>query len=127
MTQQPWEIYNSGSGSTADDMCDEDMPFLSSQGSTVSDVSIVTPNGGQKRRFFEDEDEVIENGTGGRALGERVLAVPKRKKWSSTKAPDTVAIFGQENLGFSTGQDVDFEDADFLDYALITDDLEMSG
>jgi hypothetical protein len=131
LTQQPWEIYNSSASSTnaMNDDEEEETPFLSSQGSTVSDISIDTPNGGQKRRFFEDEEEVVENGTNG-ALGERVLAVPRRKKWTG-KIPDSVAIVGQENLGFSfsstMGKDVDFEEADFLDYSLGHDDLEMSG
>lgn len=108
-------------------MDDEDMPFLSSQGSTVSDVSVVDTPNGHKRRFSEDEEEV-ENGIGGggRALGERVLAVPRRKRWTG-KVPDVVRIVGQENLGFAGGQDVDFEEAPFLDYGLVGENVEMSG
>ncbi|KAE8449045.1 hypothetical protein EG329_008633 [Mollisiaceae sp. DMI_Dod_QoI] len=129
MAQQQWGIYNSGSASAVEEDSDHDMPFLSSQGSTISDVSVDTPNG-HKRRFFEGEDEVLEDiaGSGGRALGERVLAVPRRKKWTG-KVPDPVRIVGQENLGFSVrdvGEDVDFEEAEFLDYGLVGE-VEMSG
>ncbi|KUJ13780.1 uncharacterized protein LY89DRAFT_687143 [Mollisia scopiformis] len=120
MAQQQWGIYNSGSVAVED----EEMPFLSSQGSTISDVSVdASRNGGQKRRFFEDEEGEVENGIGGSVLGERVLAVPRRKKWNG-KVPDGVKIVGQENAGF--GQDMDFEDADFLDYGLVGE-VEMSG
>jgi len=128
MAQQQWGIYNSSSTSAVEeDMDDEDMPFLSSQGSTVSDVSVVDTPNGHKRRFSEDEEEV-ENGIGGggRALGERVLAVPRRKRWTG-KVPDVVRIVGQENLGFAGGQDVDFEEAPFLDYGLVGENVEMSG
>lgn len=134
MAQQQWGIYNSGSTSNyavEEDMDqDDDTPVLS-QGSTISDVSVAdAPNGqSHKRRFFEDEDEVLDfnmdRGMGARPLGERPLAVPKRKRWTG-KVPDNVRIVGQENAFAVRGEDVDFEDADFLDYGLVGE-VEMGG
>lgn len=135
MASQQWGIYNPGSEEMDDDSNgEEDVPFLSSQGSTVSNISVeeaVTP-GGNKRRFFEDEekDSHFSMGDISRGPGDRVLAVPRRKKWTG-KLParaGQVRIFGQENfnVGGAVGQDVDFEDAEFLDYGLVGE-VEMSG
>jgi hypothetical protein len=131
MAQQQWGIYSSSSTSNyavEEDMEDGDMPVLS-QGSTVSDVSVVEIPNGHKRRFFEDEDEVLDfnmdRGMGARPLAERPLAVPRRKRWTG-KVPDNVRVVGQENAFGVTREDVDFEDADFLDYGLVGE-VEMSG
>lgn len=122
---------------------EDEVPFLSSQGSTISSSSVddaITP-GGNKRRFFEDEEGHMSNshvnfgfGSGSSVpVGERVLAVPKRKKWSGkvpVRTSGQVRIFGQENFnlgGSEVGRaDVDFEDAEFLDYGL-AGEVEMSG
>ncbi|PVH70457.1 hypothetical protein DL98DRAFT_472666 [Cadophora sp. DSE1049] len=134
MAGQQWGIYNPGgtSGEMDEDSSsasEDEVPFLSSQGSTISSSSIddaITP-GGNKRRFFEDEEPHLLNsplnfGSGSSmSMGDRVLAVPRRKK-----------IFGQENFnvggsGAGVGrEDVDFEDAEFLDYGL-AGEVEMSG
>lgn len=108
---------------------DDDMPVLS-QGSTNSDVSVVEMPSGHKRRFFEEEEEVLDfnmdRGVGNaRPLGERPLAVPRRKRWTG-KVPDGVRIVGQENSFGAVEGDIDFEDADFLDYGLVGE-VEMSG
>ncbi|PMD30462.1 hypothetical protein L207DRAFT_520276 [Hyaloscypha variabilis F] len=150
MAQQQWGIYSPNQGSSregngnggwdpyaaeegfadGEDGMEDEMPPWSSQGSvsTVSSVegaTPVTPGGGNKRRYFEDEEEVVVFGGGlrdERVLGERVLAVPRRKKWVGGKIK-TVA--GQENVGI-VGEDVDFDEAEFLDYGLI-DEVEMGG
>ena len=139
MAQQQWGIYTpSNSSSNARDpyaseeafadgedgeMEDEGLPWLVSQGSTVSSCSdVVATPGGNKRRFFEDEGEEVgvERAV---ALGERVLAVPRRKKWVGSGKG--VNSGGQENVGI-VGEDVDFEEAEFLDYRLV-DEVEMGG
>ncbi|KAK0111177.1 hypothetical protein ONS95_001553 [Cadophora gregata] len=142
MAGQQWGIYNPGAGGEMDEdsssASEDEVPFLSSQGSTISSSSIddaVTPDG-NKRRFFDDEESQLWNspvnfGSGSSmAMGDRVLAVPRRRKVSGKVPMHTsgqVRIFGQENFapgGFGT--DVDFEDAEFLDYGL-AGEVEMSG
>jgi len=145
MSQQQWGIYSAGSNGGREDpylreeefadgeneeMDDGDgVPFLSSQGSTISSSSVdLGAPVGNKRRFFEDEEEeeVAGEGAGiwrGGGLGERVLAVPRRKKWVGHGKG--VNGGGQENVGI-LGQDVDFEEADFLDYRLV-EEVEMGG
>lgn len=135
MAQQQWGIYNpSGSIQAhdgriyADEEMDEDedeVPFLSSQASTISAASVTTPSRENKRRFFDDEEEDDSDERkryGG--LGDRVIAVPRRKAWGGK----VVFGAGQENVTV-VGQDVDFEDAEFLDYGLVSHpgEVEMSG
>ncbi len=131
MAQQQWGIWNPTASNQAHDGSiyveeemeeDEEAPFLSSQGSTISTASVSTPTRENKRRFFEedDEDENEKKSFTNRELGERVLAVPRRKKLVGKGAAG-----GQENLSF-VGRDVDFEDAEFLDYGLVGE-VEMSG
>lgn len=166
MAGQQWGIYDpaDGDGGMDEDTSgseEDEVPFLSSQGSTStvssegSGMGVYTP-GGNKRRFFEDEEGGFGSaaagtgtssfgtgfGTGsgfgmGSGLGDRVLAVPRRKKGSgSGKVPVHTAgqvwIFGQENFNVGGGgkEDVDFEDAEFLDYGLIGNadgEVEMGG
>jgi Ribonucleotide reductase inhibitor len=150
LASQQWGVYspnyyNSANGADPyaseeafadgeDGEMEDEGPALpwSSQGSvsTVSssgtiDSGVATPSGGNKRRFFEDEGEGEDGGVvfGGRALGERVLAVPRRKKWVGSGKLGNGG--GQENVGI-VGEDVDFEDAEFLDYGLIGE-VEMGG
>ncbi|KAG0650533.1 hypothetical protein D0Z07_3397 [Hyphodiscus hymeniophilus] len=98
---------------------DDDMPVLS-QGSTVSNASTASA-GVNKRRFEVDDDDDDEEDTKvlGLGMGGRAIAVPRRLRKGGEKS---VRVMGQENLG-----DVDFEDADFLDYGLIGGDEEMGG
>lgn len=139
MAQQQWGIYtpNNSSPNARDpyaseeafadgedgEMEDEGLPWLSSQGSTISSCSdVVAMPGGNKRRFFEDEvEEVGMERTV--ALGERVLAVPRRKKWVGSGKGRNGG--GRDNVGI-VGEDVDFEEAEFLDYGLV-DEVEMGG
>ncbi|KAK6580530.1 hypothetical protein PZA11_006766 [Diplocarpon coronariae] len=127
MADQQWGIYSTevGEGEESEEMGDEeddDVPFLSSQGSTISNVSTkaVIP-GVNKRRFLDDEELDAGAEIGGAnscsVMGERVLAVPRRKKTHAQ-----MRVFGQEN--FALGDD--FEDAEFLDYSL-AGEVEMSG
>ena len=126
MAQQQWGIYDNGSregllyepDGEADD--EDDLPVLS-QGSTVSNASTAsfTPGGANKRRF-ELEDEGEEESRQVYGLGGRVIAVPRRMK--KVAAQKKVRVVGQENVG-----DVDFEDAEFLDYGLVEGDEEMGG
>ena len=97
---------------------EDDVPVLS-QGSTVSNASSASAGGANKRRFELDEESEEEDvqilGLGGRAI-----AVPRRIRRGAEKA---ARVVGQENLG-----DVDFEDAEFLDYGLVGGgDEEMGG
>lgn len=131
LAQQQWGIYNpGGSYQSHTNVYEEEMdetdevPFLSSQGSTISTASVNTPTRENKRRFFEedeDEGEDERKDYSSREFGERKLAAPKRKKWASKVA----ARAGQENVTV-VGQDVDFEDAEFLDYGLVGE-VEMTG
>ncbi|KAI9050417.1 hypothetical protein LZ554_005582 [Drepanopeziza brunnea f. sp. 'monogermtubi'] len=131
MSSQQWGAYSPENET-------EDVPFLTSSQESVGseDGEVSTPVGGNKRRFFDEEEESGEGVVvmGGFSplgvLGERRrLAVPRRKKtWSGNgKLPahvGQVRIFGQENSG--VGVAGDFEDADFLDYEL-AGEVEMSG
>jgi hypothetical protein len=112
---------------------DGGVPSLTSSQESASTEGPRTPMG-NKRRFCEVDvgDEVgVGDGQGMRlaGLGERVLAVPRRRKWAGVVGKGQ----GQENVGVGTavgvvGQDVDFEDADFLDYGLVMDgEVEMGG
>jgi hypothetical protein len=110
---------------------DDECPFLS-QGSTVSSSSSFGTstknypifgqlNPGNKRRFDEEEDEVMAQTP---RSGDRILAVPRRKKGDvDTKSgAGRVPVFGlgQEN------HNGDFEEAEFLDYGLVGE-VEMGG
>jgi hypothetical protein len=130
MAQQQWGIWNPNASNQAydgsiyveEEMEDDEVPFLSSQASTISTASVSTPTRENKRRFHEDdeEDEDEKKSFTNRGLGERVLAVPRRKKLVGKGAAG-----GQENFTF-VGRDADFEDAEFLDYGLVGE-VEMSG
>jgi hypothetical protein len=140
MSQQQWGIYSPNHSNGRDpyeseegfadgedgEMEDEGgWPWLSSQGSTISSssVDLSTPVRNKRRFFEEEEEEAGEEGIGDKVsstLGERVLAVPRRRKWVSK-----IAAGGQENVGI-VGEDVDFEEAEFLDYGL-AEEVEMGG
>jgi len=112
--QQQWGVLGAAPEEDGDE---DDTPALS-QGSTVSNASTASL-GVNKRRFeVDDEDEELDSkilGSGGRAI-----AVPRKLKRGVEKA---VRVVGQENVG-----DVDFEDAEFLDYGLVSEtDEEMGG
>jgi hypothetical protein len=134
MAQQQWGIYNPGGGNQAHDgriYADEEMdeeedeaPLFGSQASEISTMGINTPLRENKRRFFEDDEEDSEttNQTfANRGLGERVMAVPRRKTWGGKEGPRA-----RQNNVTVVGQDIDFEDAEFLDYG-IAREVEMSG
>ena len=125
LAQQQWGIYQHavggdyGEGEDGEDADDEDDTPVLSQGSTASNASTASL-GGAKRRFeVEGESEGDgEEDVKVRGLGGRAIAVPRRMK-NGQKA---VRVMGQENFG-----DVDFEDADFLDYGLVGRDEVMGG
>jgi hypothetical protein len=120
LAQQQWEVCDLESDSAIEEEEEYDeLPALS-QGSTNSDVSVAS-RGGSKRRFDLDEEDEI----GGErdiisTSGRRIIAVPRRK--GAAKLEGSVDVVGQENLD----ADVDFGEADFLDYELV-DEVEMSG
>lgn len=130
LAQQNWGIYDnnlSGAAIEEDEQDDDYMPALS-QGSTISNDSIssLSMPGERKRRLeFDDEGESEEDQAPSEMervmlrLGERAIAIPRRKKVGKMGG---VVVVGQENGGV----DVDFEEADFLDYGLM-DDSEMGG
>ena len=125
MAQQQWGIYNGGRGyGEEEDADDEDDTPVLSQGSTVSNSSTASfagVGGSNKRRYdLEDEGEDEDEGKTVLGLGGRAIAVPRRMKKAMEKV---VRVVGQENVG-----DVDFEDAEFLDYGLVDGgDEEMGG
>lgn len=134
LAQQAWGIYNPTGGhqlhdqtTYTDQEMDEDEdepPFLSSQASTISTTTVTNPSRENKRRFFdeEEEDSLDERKSYAKqGLPERSYAVPRRRAW----AGKGFVRAGQENITV-VGQDVDFEDAEFLDYGLVGE-VEMSG
>ncbi|KAI9745279.1 MAG: hypothetical protein M1818_001559 [Claussenomyces sp. TS43310] len=119
---------------------ENDLPFLSSQGSTISDVSVASAPAG-KRRFddSDEEDEEVDvlqeakiwqddevsprsRPRARLGLGDRRLAVPtSRKKPVGRKGMSGAG--GQENMVM----DIDFEEADFLDFeSWKGDEVDMS-
>lgn len=104
-----------GMAQQAVDEDEDDMPFLSSQESAASDVSIVSREGmGNKRRFFEEDEEREEEEMQG-VMKQRAMAHPRRRKVDFTNK--NVAL-DQENEG------MDFGEADFLDYSAI-EEIDM--
>lgn len=115
---------------------EDDLPFLSSQGSTISSSSLMDEDtfslNTNKRRFFEEEEEMIEGSVvmGGLGQGQRLMAVPRRKKGLDGegvgKGGVRMRVFGQENSGNGEG---DFGDAEFLDYEGLVagDEVQMGG
>jgi hypothetical protein len=125
---------------------EDDIPFLSSQGSTISNVSIdsIDEDRGNKRRFGEEEDdeerseiwqdrswdfEALSPKSKPRVLEMgRAMAIPRSKRKSltvrnvsSTGAGYKFATLGQENVGMDVA--MDFEEAEFLDYGVL--EVEM--
>jgi hypothetical protein len=141
MGSQQWGIHDEDKDGNANgDMDEDDVPFLSSQGSTISSSSFASPPAGNKRRCDfdaeEDEDgkskgdrladEVPMQVLGG--LGDRVLAVPRRRKYQGNgNGNGKSAMGGQENrFTFGLGAEMDFGEAEFLDYSLVTD-MDVDG
>ena len=134
---QQWGIYDISSGG-GEELAIDEVPFLSSQGSTVSNSSVESVylgGNGNKRRFDgedEEEDERVQilgdsAVSLGMGLGQRIMAVPRRRKYEAQGKMAGIGVVQQENL-LVPGQteDVDFEEADFLDYGL-AGEVEMSG
>jgi hypothetical protein len=129
LAQQTWGIYNpTGHGGEYDDEeeGDDGCPGLS-QGSTISSSPprknypiFGQLNPGNKRRFEEEEDEIMMQNP---RFGDRILAVPRRKKG------DGIMKLGGQTPGFGVGQENhgDFEEAEFLDYDLVGGEVEMGG
>lgn len=110
--QDSWYAgYGDGEDDDEEELDVDDVPFLSSQGSTVSNVSV--DGGVLKRSYQEDEDEDEEHDQvrilGGGLVG-RPLAMPRSKK----------AV-----LPYSGGPSRvdDFEEAEFLDFTGV--EIEM--
>jgi hypothetical protein len=120
---------------------EDDVPFLS-QGSTVSDISL--PESAleisHKRRFseeWEEEEEEEEEAQQQKPRdwdmqlspksrpmnygGNRVLAQPRSRRGVHAKHAEPVSISrsGQENFGVAG----DFEEAHFLDYGVLDEDI----
>jgi Ribonucleotide reductase inhibitor len=117
---------------------EDDLPFLHSQGSTISTLSMdFRP--GNKRRFDEEENEEPEGVTYDiwrdadddvqlspksrpvdltPGLGRRAMAVPKsRRKGSGRDGRFKIAVMeGQENDNLGV-LEVDFGDAEFMDWS----------
>lgn len=105
----------------------EEVPWLSSQGSTISNVSVASVYGNNKRRFNDEEEDerdevqVVEDVGGVLGLGGRAIVTPKRRKgldMGKTVTLGQSVMPGQEN-------EVDFGEAEFLDYG-ICGEVEMS-
>jgi hypothetical protein len=112
-------VYDPGNDSAIEDDDEEGVPALS-QGSTNSDVSVAS-RGSSKRRFGLDaEDEVWGQRDTVAISGRRIIPVPRRKGMARMSV--AMEIVEQENLD----ADVDFGEADFLDYGLV-DEIQMGG
>jgi hypothetical protein len=127
LDQQEWNSqYSSRRGQDLDfDVGDEDdVPFLSSQGSTISDVSVqsvMSGNGarGNKRTWEEEDDTFVLPDR--MEFGQRPMAIPRRMKKDKENMKGWGAV-GQENAG------MDFGEAEFLDYeGLVEGEVEMGG
>ena len=116
--QSPWEVCDQDSAIMDGDEEDEEVPALS-QGSTNSDASVASRGVG-KRRFDLDDDETVGDRELVAVQGRRIIAVPRRKGAAKPSGP--VEIVGQENRD----ADMDFGEADFLDYGLVGE-IEMAG
>jgi hypothetical protein len=122
---------------------EEDVPFWSSQGSTISTLSVDSRTG-NKRRFDEGEDEEPEGEvydiwhdmdddlqlsprtrpvdlapSFGLGLGRRTMAVPKSRRKGKGAGGGEMALKvpimeGQEN---GCVLDIDFGDAEFMDWS----------
>lgn len=130
LAMQQWGIYDTPGGLGSSDIEEEeelaenDVPFLSSQGSTASSCSLGSVYGnGNKRRFDGDDEEVDDVAVIG--VGQRVMAAPRRKKWEGKSSGFGLAQPETVRMATISGHD-DFEDAEFLDYAL-ADEVEMGG
>jgi hypothetical protein len=119
--QSLWEVFDpeTDSAIVEDDEEDDGVPALS-QGSTNSDISVASSGIGKRRFDFDDEDEMLGEREVVSVSGRRIIAVPRRK--GAVKLSGAVEVVGQENMD----ADVDFGEADFLDYGLI-DEVEMAG
>lgn len=126
MAQQQWGNDNTAGNSESiiDDDEEEDCVPALSQGSTISNDSIVTQGVRKRRIDFDDEGdehfEIVREQDDVLGSGERAIAVPRRKK-GITQIGGVMDV-GQENLG----ADMDFGEADFLDYEL-AGDSQMGG
>lgn len=117
--QQHWSTYSPGDESPSED--ENYIPALS-QGSTISNDSVSTPSGKRRMDFDEEDGEQsqFEFSFNPRAsLKDRTIAVPRRRKY---QMKSNVAVIGQENID----SDMDFGEADFLDYGLLGE-VEMGG
>lgn len=120
---------------------EDEIPFLSSQGSTISCASVATTGAGYKRRF-DDEEEQVDGDQGelydiwrdnddiqlspktkpmdltgvGLGFGRRAIAVPKSRQTGRGTVAKVAVIEGQENS--HNVVDIDFEEAEFLDYGI---------
>lgn len=129
-----------------------DVPFLSSQGSTISDVSVASEMASaHKRRIDEDDgDEIdavdiqhyeniwrdeqvsprsrpVDLGMG-LDISSRSMAVPKsrRKPYGSRMVGGIGKLMDVGMGGQENVMSMDFEEADFLDYRAWTEDVGMS-
>ncbi|PSS12525.1 hypothetical protein M430DRAFT_36628 [Amorphotheca resinae ATCC 22711] len=122
LAQQQSGAYDEGDSSAIDlDYDDEDEVPPLSQGSTNSDVSVDAPVVNKRRFDLDEEEEQVDDVRDAvTVLGQRVMAVPRRR--GASKFGAGLAIVGQEN----SDADMDFEEATFLDYDLLPE-VEMGG
>jgi hypothetical protein len=136
MAVQGWDAE-----ADVDVLAENDLPFLSSQASTISTTSTNSQTGYKRRFLDEEEDEELEGGGAydiwrdvdddvqlspktrpvdlvpGLVLGRRAMAVPKSRRKGGGEVKSAV-MEGQENDSLGTGVlDVDFGEADFMDWS----------
>ncbi|KAH8802767.1 ribonucleotide reductase inhibitor-domain-containing protein [Xylogone sp. PMI_703] len=116
LSQQQWGIYEPAVRGE-DEISTDDMdhvPFLSSQGSTISTMSVdsMATHVTNKRSYSEEDgdsdDNFIDEDTipVSTDFQDRVIAVPRKRKGQAART----GLAPQNNL-------IDFGDADFLDYS----------
>lgn len=120
----PWEVVcdaeTNGAMMDEDEYDDYDEVPALSQGSTNSDASVMSRGVGKRRFDLDEEDEALADQALFASSTRRIIAVPRRK--GMARLSGQVEIFGQENRD----ADLDFGEADFLDYRLV-DEVEMAG
>lgn len=119
---------------------EDDVPFFSSQGSTVTNASVDDDELARGKRRFDEEDneeddvDIVDSRAFGiwRDVSSRVASIRSDDGWQTQGRPLAVPKrrlrgisrqklgVGQENSGFAV--DMDFEEADFLDFNAWKDD-----
>jgi len=122
---QEWDYSNGGE--VIEDGDEEDGEWWGSQESmrSVDSVGSYGRGNAAKRRFLDDAEAEEVNDENGRILmdsgfGGRKIAVPRTRKAMKGGV-------GRSSLGGDENANMDFEEAEFLDYGLAAEEVQMGG